>query len=302
MLVRSTLWGLLLSSMAVFQAFAAPSIVVSIPPLHSLVQGVTEGVVDAELLFNGQQSPHQSSLAPSTVRKVMTADLVVWVGPALEIPLARALQNVEEGRKMTLLERDDLHILPSRLAGISDVEPDAHSHDAHAVDPHLWLSPENAKAIVMAIRDWLLKNDAANGPSYLQNAERAIRRITDFQDQAKAQLRDSDTRAFITFHDAYQYFERAFSLFSTATITLNPEHKPGARRIKQLRQAIKENDVQCVFSEPQFSATVVNTVIEGSAVKAATLDPLGISLEPGPDLWFDMMQQLVTQFSSCLKP
>ena len=61
-------------------AASVPDVVVSIKPLHSLVTGVMQGVGEPALLISGSQSPHTFTLAPSDVRLVKRAELIVWVG------------------------------------------------------------------------------------------------------------------------------------------------------------------------------------------------------------------------------
>ena len=61
-------------------ALAAPNVVATIKPLHSLVAGVMEGVGTPELLIEGAASPHGFSLRPSDAGKLESADLVFWIG------------------------------------------------------------------------------------------------------------------------------------------------------------------------------------------------------------------------------
>jgi len=301
MFLRSVFFLLLLCCIAAPRVYALPNVVASIPPLHSLVQGVMQGVAKVELLIGAHQSPHDASLAPSTVRKVMAAELVVWIGPSLELPLARILKNAGDDGQMRVMELESIQRLESRPAGLFDENQEQHSHGEHSIDPHLWLSTANARAIVVAVRDWLLSADADNADRYRNNAGQMLQRIEYIHQQIKGQLDQKDAESYMVFHDAYQYFEQDFSIHPVAAVTLHPEHAPGAKRIHMLRQYIKQNNVHCIFSEPQFSAAVVGTIVEGSSVKHATLDPLGLSLQPGPDLWFDLMQQLATQLSDCLQ-
>jgi zinc transport system substrate-binding protein len=44
----------------------------------------------------------------------------------------------------------------------------------------------------------------------------------------------------------------------------------------------------------------VQTVIEGTAARAAVLDPLGAHLPAGPDTWFTVMEALARNLAQCL--
>jgi zinc transport system substrate-binding protein len=41
-------------------------------------------------------------------------------------------------------------------------------------------------------------------------------------------------------------------------------------------------------------------VIEGTDAKSAVLDPLGAGLDDGPELYFQLIRNMSTAFSSCL--
>ena len=107
-------------------------------------------------------------------------------------------------------------------------------------------------------------------------------------------------RAFIVFHDGYGYFEHAFGLNGKGAVAVDPARPPGARRIAEMRGALAEHDVRCVFTEAQFEPDLVSTVIEGTGIRTGTLDPLGVDVEPGPDAWFEIMRGLGDSVADCL--
>ena len=107
---------------------------------------------------------------------------------------------------------------------------------------------------------------------------------------------------FIVFHDAYRYFEDRFGLSAAGSVVVTPERMPGARRISELREKVEELGVVCVFDEPQFDKRLVQTVVEGSDVRVGTVDPLGASIEDGPELYFTLLHNMATAFAECLAP
>jgi zinc transport system substrate-binding protein len=106
---------------------------------------------------------------------------------------------------------------------------------------------------------------------------------------------------YIVFHAAYQYFESAYGLNAVGSITIDPERRPGAKRIKDIREKIKQLGARCVFSEPQFKSRLIATVIEGTEAKTGTLDPLGADLPAGPDAYFQLMTRLGANLLTGLK-
>lgn len=284
---------------------AAPKVVASILPLHSLVAGVMEGVGQPQLLIGANASPHAYSLKPSDARMLSDADLVVWIGREMETVLEHPLQSLAgKARLLALAEREGMWLLPSRAGGVWEkhrhAEHDDGGHDRMEFDNHLWLAPRNARRIIELVAIELAVIDPEHAEAYHANAEAMRLRIDAQEQELRQQLAPLQGRPYIVFHDAYRYFEESFGLTPAGSITLSPEQSPGARRISEIRQAIRERGAQCVFSEPQFRPALVKVVTEGSGARAGVLDPLGSTLSPGADLWFGLMQGLADNLKGCL--
>ncbi len=292
-------------------AFAAgprgPEVVVSIKPLHSLVAGVMEGVGEPQLLIKGGGSPHGYVLRPSEARLLSDAQLVVWMGRQLESFLEKSLSTLgRNARQLELAEALEAVLLPVREGGGWEAHDDhedsaRHYHAEDQVekhdpneqyDQHLWLDPLLAKLIVEKTASVLVEIDPVHRVQYLQNAERLKKRLDGLHARLKTKLDHYRNVPYVVFHDAYQYFEVAYDLNAVGSITIDPERKPGARRILELREKIKELNARCVFSEPQFEPRVVLTVIEGSGAKRGVLDPLGGGIAAGPEAYFLLMDAL----------
>ncbi|MDH4413317.1 MAG: zinc ABC transporter substrate-binding protein [Rhizobium sp.] len=134
-------------------ASAAPDVVVSIKPVHSLVASIMKGVGEPSLIVEGAASPHTYTLKPSNARALENADIVFWVGPGLEAFLEKPLEALPKNAKIVELEDvSGLTKLPFREGGAFEghdheehgehAEAGEH-HDEHAHDDH---APEKAKA------------------------------------------------------------------------------------------------------------------------------------------------------------
>ena len=291
-------------------AAAEPSIVASIAPIHGLAAAISEGVARPRLLLPAGASPHSFSLRPSDARAVNRADLVVWVGPALENFLERPL-GILAGKDhlLTLTSLKSLTLLKARGTDRDDHEPghghnlgsDRHDHaDPHGIDPHLWLAPANARAIATAIAERLIRLDAPHATNYRTNLTRTLVRIDRTERDIAVLLAPVQKTRFMTFHDAFQYFERAFGLNSAGWIAVDAARRPSAKRLSALRRTLRDSQARCLFSEPQFPSALMGTVAEGADIRTATLDPLGADIDPGPTHWDGMMLALGRSFRECL--
>ncbi|HEX6840287.1 MAG TPA: zinc ABC transporter substrate-binding protein [Stellaceae bacterium] len=284
-------------------AIAAPDVVVSIKPIHSLVAGVMAGVGEPQLIVAGGSSPHVYSLRPSDARKLEAAQLVFWVGPILEGFLQKPLTSL--AGKADIVELDHapgVALLPARRGGDWEADEDEHTDAASAAeqDGHLWLDPANARAIVQLAEIKLATLDPANAARYASNAALLARRLDALDARLRQRFAPVHGRPFVVFHDAYQYLERRYDLEAIGSITVSPEHLPGAQRVQAIHAKVAALGAACVFSEPQFEPHLVETVIEGTHARTGVLDPEGTSLQPGSELYFTLMDGLADGLVTCL--
>ena len=139
--------------------------------------------------------------------------------------------------------------------------------------------------------------DPANKSIYNANASNALDDLDQLISETKGKINKDAT--YVVFHDAYQYFEKRFGIEVLGALTVNPEVLPGAKQLAEIREVIEHESVNCLFSEPQFNPSIANTIAQDTGVKAAVLDPLGAELEPGKDLYFDLIGDMATSFESC---
>lgn len=183
-----------------------------------------------------------------------------------------------------------------------DEHADAHGHEDGEVDLHIWLDPENAQAMVLAIRDTLVAADPANTARYRSNAERLVAELGALTGELAATLAPVKAEPFVVFHDGYQYFEKRFGLNTVGAITVSPDVVPGAKRISEIREKLQDLGAGCVFAEPQFTPKLIDVVAEGTGARTGVLDPLGASHAPGEGLYLTLMRDMAASMRDCLSP
>jgi zinc transport system substrate-binding protein len=289
-------------------AVAEPTVVASIPPVHSLVASVMEGIGDAHLLVKGGASPHTYALRPSDAGLLNRADVVFWVGGELESFLVKPLRALGDRADIVALSKaPGLRLLAARRGGLWKGDEEEHEHEAegdagHGThDMHVWLDPANAQAMVDAIAVALGRRDPAHADVYAANAARLRGRIEGSKGEIKTTLTPVAGKPFMVFHDAYQYFEKAFGLNAVGAISVAPQRLPGARRLGELRERLTSTGVACVFREPQFAPKLAETLVDGTPARIGVLDPLGAGLEAGPDLYFGLLRSNAEAVRTCLE-
>jgi zinc transport system substrate-binding protein len=330
---------LILSILSVLTFFtpvnAEVKVVTSIKPLHSLASYLMDGVGKPDLIVDGYASPHGFSMKPSHAKMLQDADLIFWVGEDLENFLEKPLNSIaKKAEKIELMDIKGLNVLSFRERNIFDEHDDHDDHEGHAkkkkddhddhddhdghakkkkdehddhddheehghgeYDPHIWLDPINAKVILKEMTKHLIENDSKNASTYKSNLDKVLKDIDKLTMNVMTELNQSVSS--IVFHDAYQYFEKRFNVNILGAFTVNTDVMPGAEQLAQIREIIEHDKVSCVFSEPQFNPDIIKAVAKDMNIKTGVIDPLGATLDPGKDLYFDLIRNMSASFKGC---
>ena len=318
----------ILSILSLFTIFSSANadikVVASIKPIHSLVSYLMDGVGKPDLIVDGYASPHGFAMKPSHAKMLQNADLIFWVGEDLENFLEKPLKSIaKKAEKIELMEIKGLTKLNFRERNIfeshddhkehghkedkhddhkehghkEDKHDDHHEHAHGEHDPHIWLDPINAKVILSEMAEHLIEKDPNNAPKYKANLKKGHKALDNLTKKVKSELK-KDFKS-IVFHDAYQYFEKRFDVNVLGAFTVNTDVLPGAEQLAEIREVIEHEKVTCVFSEPQFNPDIIKAVAKDTNIKTGVIDPLGATLDPGKDLYFDLIRNMYASFKSC---
>ena len=312
---------LVLTLFSAAEAATAPKVVVTIKPIHALVSQIMSGAGTPTLLVQGAASPHTFALKPSTALAINEADVFIRVSDALEpftrkistsLPASVAVLTLAEAPGVVLLEqrkggtfeahRHEAHLLDHEHAVDSDEHEEHadHDEDTGGKDGHIWLDPQNAKAIVAVVAKTLAARYPEYAARFSANATALEQRLDALNGELASTLAGARGKPFIVFHDATQYFENRFGLSASGSITVSPDVPPSAKRLTEVRRKISSLHAVCVFTEPSFQPNLVAAVTEGTDARAGTLDAEGQMLTPGPELYFELMRGLAHNLASCL--
>jgi len=299
-MIKKTLiiiFGLIVTSNAISR-----EIVVSIKPLHSLVSAVTEGSNSVSLVIDGSMTPHNFALKPSHAKLLNNAKVLFYIDDEFESGLKKTVKGLPKSVKVIRVSKmKKLSLLSTRAD--DNWEEDGHDHHDHghsSNDLHFWLDPNNAIEIVKSITQELSAIYPENINIYKKNAKNIIKEIKTTDLLIKSMLEPVRNKPYIVFHDAYQYFEKAYSLKSVGSILVDPELPASAKRIIKIRSKIKSLNAHCVFKEPQFRAKIVKTVIDGTTTKIGILDPLGADIKSGPGMYTSLLKNIAENLNACL--
>lgn len=194
-------------------------VIVSVPPLASVVEVIGGDHVWVESLTPGGMDPHSYEPKPSQLRLVGQARLFVSTG----------LLEVEQVYTDALLDGNDALVVLNVTDGMSLIETgdgaggndDAHDHDhghnhGHhhhgAYDPHIWLSPSRMKDVAARISRALSSADPAHAADYEVNLTAFEADVDRLDAELREQLEPVRGRPFVTYHASFSYFAEEYGL------------------------------------------------------------------------------------------
>jgi len=261
-----------------------------------------DGKGELDLLVKGGLDPHVYRLKPSNIRQIHNSDVVFYIDPEMEIFLKNILKSkYQKFSAIALAQQEDIRLFPSRTSKIwlKDDDKVTSESDNDAQDLHIWMDPANARRIIHIIEETLSKLDPDNSLTYIQNAQKTIAQLYRMEEDIREKLRPLREKPMIAYHDAFQYFETSFGLKSVGAIMLKSDQTPSVKHIKALKKVAKQKNITCVLGSPGAHPRIATVVMRGTDAGFGIVDPLGLYLDNGPTLYFEMMQDTAQSILDC---
>ena len=223
-------------------------------PMYIFTLNVAGDDADVTNLLPSGVGPHEYSPTPADARSIAKADVVVENGLGLENWLDGMMSSV--GSKA-------LVVVASQ--GLATSTPEG-------VDPHVWVDPVMVQGMAANIADGLAKADPAHAAAYRQRAAEYGVRLAALDSEYRQAFTGFARRDFIAFHSAFGYLAKRYGLNQVAVIEEFPGKEPTAQYLASVVDTIRRDKVTAIFSEPQFSPKVVETVAQETGLKVRALD------------------------------
>jgi ABC-type Zn uptake system ZnuABC Zn-binding protein ZnuA len=277
-------------------------VVATIPVLADFVRVIGGANVRVTSLITGLESEHTYTPKPSDIQRVHEAAVLVKVGLGLEAWVNGLIKNADNPRLIV--------VDTSRGIALMRGEEHSHAEDRAALpraeerraggNPHVWLDPENAQAMIRQITEGLLRADPARRKTYLANQAEYLKQLDDLQRTIAAQFKLVPNRKIITHHPAWPYFARRFNLQIRGDIFTQIGSEPSAKHLAGLIRTIKKERITVIVSEPQLSSKVPDTIAQETGAAVVVLTPLPGAL-PGTDDYLSMMRYNATALAHALR-
>lgn len=237
------------------------TIFVTITPLQSLIDEITMGDFDVEVIVPKGASPETFEPTPKQVTSFSDAEFIFSTGL---IDFEQSLIKRIDGKaELVNLSKDIELIAGSCSCG--------NHHHKHGIDPHIWTSPRALRTMVTNAHDAIIAH-YPDSVKYTEATERLLERIADIDNYCATRIEAAGVEAIMIYHPAYTYFARDYGIEQIAIE--NDGKEPSLRQTTALIERAKEHNIKSILRQPQYSEDKVRAIATDAGAEVVTTDPL----------------------------
>ena len=304
-------------------------VVVDIPPVHGIVEGVLGSNASITTLISRGIDPHNYTMKPSHAAALSEADLIVLIGESLTPSLAEKLPSLASNAQIIeLAEVSNVHLIAYEDAH-EDHEDDAHhdddhpddhpndhadekeqnehehdehhddehdSHDHSGINPHIWLDIDNAGVWAHAIA----KSASELSTALTSDINANLAAFEQALIGLKSEMQTLTAKPYSVSHDAFGYLEESFGIDHPQAVTNGMGLRPSPSDMANLRAQIEATPPACMIIDPNDHTALAYALAEEYSIKTVEFSQLGEFVE-GENAYLILMQGAVTAFKTCFQ-
>ena len=171
---------------------------------------------------------------------------------------------------------------------------DEETHDDRQYDPHVWIDPVFAAAMVDTIATGLGDADPDNAETYADNAAAYAEELDGVDDAFRSIAADADRDvAVIAGHNSFQYLEARYGFRLHSPVGVSPQNEPSQSEIADTIELVNDEGIETVLYDRFESTTLAETVVENSDATATTaVTPAGGTTREWNDAGYGYLEQM----------
>jgi manganese/iron transport system substrate-binding protein len=267
--------------------------VTSFTILADMARNVAGDAADVVSITKPGAEIHNYQPTPGDLVAAQDADLILSNGLNLEQWFAQFLDNLPDVPSAVLTD------------GIEPIGIGEGPYEGKP-NPHAWMSPTDALIYVENIRAAFAAADPANAETYAANAEAYAAEITATVEPIREALAaiPEERRWLVTSEGAFSYLARDFGLRELYLWPINADQQGSPRQVREVIDAVRENDIPVIFSESTISPRPAEQVARETGIAYGGVLYVDSLSEPdGPvPTYLDLLRTTTTTIVEGLQP
>ena len=231
-------------------------------PLAEFTKQVGQELVDVHNLTPAGSEPHDFDPSPQDLVLLENSKLFVYNGAGLELWLSKLGDEIKQ-KVPTVNASENIQLLQG-----------SEEEEVIQTDPHVWMDPVLASQEVESIKKGLIQIDPTHASAYEQNAMKYQTELSNLDTEFRTVLTECRTRDIVTSHNAFQYLGKRYNLNILSISGLSPDEEPSPKKLAEVTQFVKKNNVKYIFFESLVSPKLSHTIAEETGAKTISFNPL----------------------------
>lgn len=241
-------------------------------PLYDFAKKVGADQITLENMVPAGTEPHDWEPSPQDIAKLEKADLFIYSGAGMEHWVDKVLGSLENDKLIVLEASKGLSLIESSAQ--EPHEDGEAGQDAHAYDPHVWLSIRLARQQMENIKNALMSADPAHASYFEENYSACAAQFDALDKEFTDSLSAYAGRDIIVAHQAFGYLCADYGLNQVAIEGLSPDSEPDPARMADIIAFAGEHSIKVIFFEELVSPKVAQTIADAIGAKTDVLNPL----------------------------
>ncbi len=231
-------------------------VLTTIYPITYFTERVGRDLVNVTSLMKPGVPAHDFDPAPSDIIDLAEASLVVYNHASFEVWVDDALDATVSGSR-TVIEAADID-----------------TSDGGNADPHAWLSPLKAVAMVQKIKNGLTAAAPTNAGAFSENADELVVELTALSDQIMTRIANCRHNEIVVSHLAYGHLTELLGVRQIGLSGLSAESETGAKRVAEVIDEMRQLNLIYILQEPLSNSDLAMTVAREADAEILELHPL----------------------------
>ena len=242
-------------------------------PMYEFARNIGGDRADVGLLIPIGDEPHGWEPNTQEIQQVQNSDIFVYNGAGIEAFIPTFLSGGDFPHTEFVKASEGIQMQPADVTNMDSAEAKPVIEQG-GMDPHVWNDPVLAEREVRNIADAMEKADPANAEYYENNTASYLSKLSKLDRDIKSGLSDCQTRTFVSFHNAFNYFSQRYNLTDVWVSGLAPESEIPPQDLARVEDIAKQNHASVIFSEDLTDPKLSESLAADVGAQVKILSPL----------------------------
>jgi len=252
------------------------TVAVTILPQEQFVESIAGEHARVIVLVPPGADPHTHEPTPKQLEDIGQASVYFKVGSGIEFERAWMDKLSGVNPRMTVVDSSTGIQLISGYQDPNEEDAAPNAPDKpemqRSADPHIWLSPKNAKIMVENTYQGLARADPVHKAEYRANTDAYLKELDELDADISHEISQKQIHTIMVYHPAWSYFARDYGLLQIPIETDGKDPTPMG--IENLIRQAKADNITVIFASPEYSTKSADVIAKEIGGSVALVNPL----------------------------